>query len=240
MITKRIVSRFLDEVIGVSLAVVGLVVTGVPAGFIYWMSTFSNNDIVSTIVGLVVGVPVASTFIYVYIWATAERASNNGQSVGMSIMKVCYVSDKKRLTNPLLKFIYRWVWIGQKENDGWAGNEQDDVGSLMLFRRFFTPFVVFSVSLASIAVGAVLRLPLALFNLAGGNIDLFSSVPLIDYPIWAVAAFILFLTLLGPFLIFTKQRKTLSDHFFGVQIVDAPSVQEAGTRANLWQWFWNK
>ena len=240
MVGKRIVSRFLDEVIGVSFAIVGLVVTGIPAALLYSLTTFLDVETISTVVGLVLGVPVAATFIFIYVWAVAERASNNGQSVGMSITKTRYISNKERLSNPFLKSIYRWIWIGQKESDVWAGSEQDDISSLMLFRKYFTPFVLFSVYLVALATLVVARIPILVVNLAGGDIDLFSSIPFIDYPIALVAVIIAALTVAGPLLIFTKQRKTLSDHFFGVQMIEAPIAEETGSRANIWQWFWSK
>ena len=240
MVAKRVLSRFLDEVIGISSAFLGLVVTGVPAALLYAMTTLLDIEVLSTVVGLVLGVPVAATFIYVYIWAIAERASNNGQSVGMSITKTCYISNKVRLTNPFLKSIYRWIWIGQKESDGWAGSEDDDISSMMLFRKYFTAFVLFSVFLATVATLAVVRIPMVFLNLAGGNFDVVSTIPLIDYPVYIIAATISWLTLVGPLLIFTKQRKTLADHFFGVQMVEAPIAEEIGSRVNIWQWFWNK
>lgn len=240
MVGKRIVSRFLDEVIGVSFAIVGLVVTAIPAALLYLLATFLDVETISTVVGLVLGVPVAATFIFIYVWAVAERASNNGQSVGMSITKTRYISNKERLSNPFLKFMYRWIWIGQKESGSWAGSEQDDISSLMLFRKYFTPFVLFSVSLVVLATLVVVRIPVFFFNLVGGDIDLFASIPIVDYPIALLAIVITLLTVAGPLLIFTKQRKTLSDHFFGVQMVEAPIAEETGSRANIWQWFWNK
>ncbi len=240
MLGKRILLRLLDEAIGLSLGLVGLIATGIPSAIIFWPFSRSEQEVISPLASALVGVLPLSTFFFVYIWATAERASNNGQSVGMSITRTHYVSDKKRLSNRFLYTIYRWVYVGQSKMDNkWFGSEADDVSSLLFFKKFFLLFGLFSIGLLVGVVLAVIRIPVLVLNELGASIEPFEFIPFLDYPIIAVGVILALSTIAGPLLVFTSEKKTLADHFFGVCLNEV-SGDEKTPKLNFWKWFWQQ
>jgi hypothetical protein len=239
LIRRRILCRILDESISLSIALVALVAAGIPSAIVFWPLSLVEQEAVSTLAGVLVGVLPLSTFIFFYVWAAAERASNCGQSVGMSITKIRYVSDKTRLSNRFLYPIYRWVYIGQGKEDKWAGNDADDVSSLLLFKKFFLIFSLFSIALLVGVVLAVIRIPVLLLNELGASIEPLEIVPLLDYPIIAVGVILALSTIAGPLLVFTSERKTLADHFFGVRLNEVPNDEQL-PKLNFWKWFWQQ
>jgi hypothetical protein len=239
LIRRRILCRILDESIGLSFALVALVAAGIPSAIIFWPLSLVEQQAVSTLARVLVGVLPLSTFFFFYVWATAERASNCGQSVGMSITGIRYVSDKTRLSNKFLYPIYRWIYTGQDRTDKWAGDEADDVGSLLLFKKFFLISSLFSIALLVGVVLAVIRIPVLVLNELGASIEPLEIIPFLDYPIIAVGLILAISTIAGPLLIFTSERKTLADHFFGVRLNEVPNDEQL-PKLNLWKWFWQQ
>lgn len=238
-IRKRLWVRLLDEVLGIAIALVGLIATGIPSAIVFWPISQLGQEVLADLAQILVGVLPLSTFIFLYVWATAERARNGGQSVGMSIANTRYVSDKSRLKNKMLRVLYGWVYIGQRETDGWAGDEDDDVSSLLLFKKFFVLFVLFSLTLVVGVILFLFRVPLLILNQLGNSTEVFQVIPMLDYPIFALALLIAISTITGPLLVFTSEGKTLSDHFFGVRMISG-EVDQLSPKPKFWIWFWRE
>ncbi len=203
---------FIPALVGVvCLPLYVLVLVGVPSE---WVTSILN-------------VIITITMLYVLIWGRWLRVGQNGQTLGMSLMKIAIASDKSTFKSNFINKLFFWVHYSHKNVDApWAGDEIEERTDAQLWRGL-VPRLVFPVIalFTLLAVQTLGRAPFVIGSLIQGEFSLAASN---DY----VSTGLLFLVLVffiviecGFLLALGRDRRTLVDHFLGIKLVDVTGTE---------------
>lgn len=170
---------------------------------------------------------VSCTMLYVMVWGRWFRVGDVAQTIGMSVMKIAIASDQSEFKSPVLNKWFFWVnYNHKKPRSHWAGDEIEERTDSQLWKGL-VPAVLFPAiaGLALIAVQLIGQIPFTFWSLLKGNFEFsIGSNPityLLDVPI--LASFIV--AELGFLFAFSKDHRTLTDHFLGIKSVDVSGTE---------------